>query len=373
MHRNPPPRQRGGATLKREPKGEKLTAPNFNSPQFSQPDVYQSSPVSGFRVKFDWITFMVSGVRDLDKFLEFFLMPDYSWERSELNQKFAGRRYIGKITAPGLFFRYGIDQESYLYYIHAELSGKYLSRFDLLGQLGIFRYLKANKVHSTRYDVALDDYRRMVSDEQIIKACKVGNCSGFRKYQRKTSAFIKNDEYQTIYLGASKKMVRRYDALPVHGEDCHRWELQLREHHARKFIDVFYKNEEIWDSFSIEDSVQAFSKFLLDYLLGSVSFIKKSDKNLDRCPLLSWWQRFINKLEAQPTWITLPKVEKSIQKTIDWHYRQVSSSLAIFAGALDFDRFLSYVDSLIEYGKEKFADSHRSLMRNLAYHADSYF
>lgn len=316
---------------------------------------------------------MLSGVRDLDKFLEFFLLPDFSWERSELNQKFGGRKYTGRVNAPGLFFRYGMDEESKLYHIHAELSGKYLSRFDLSGQLDILRHLKLIKVHSTRYDIALDDYHRMIPEEKIIEACKKGNCSGFRKYERKSSGFVKNIEYQTIYMGSSKKRMRRYDALPVHGKHCHRWELQLREDHARQFIDVFFENEEIWNASSTEESVQAAAKFLLDYHLGSISFVNKVDKNLDRCSMLRWWKRFVKKLNAQPTWITLPKVEKSIQKTIDWHHRQVSSSLAVFFLALDSDQFFSYVDQLIKFGLKKFGDSHRSLVRNLAYHSDSYF
>lgn len=172
---------------------------------------------------------------------------------------------------------------------------------------------------ATRLDIALDDYAKIVSFEQIKAAIRAGDYSRVRCFTLMESIGTENGG-ETIYCGSpqSEKRLRVYDkAAESMGEkDCYRWELQLRGYKA----DVSFFR---WLSETCADG------FLSRLVIGSVDFVDRSsgDHHVDRLPRLPWWEEFCYFI-GEGVKIPSKKIVASLQKTVKWINDSVAPSLA---------------------------------------------
>jgi DNA relaxase NicK len=172
---------------------------------------------------------------------------------------------------------------------YVRISGELISTLNLKEQhqLCVELFTKFSFV-CTRIDIAIDDYSRIIRYEEIIKACEKDNVSGFKTYLVVGGASCGQKTGRlTIYLGSkeSDKIVRFYDAMPVHKINVDRLELQLRKEKASVAFQSFIKTNASGDK------------------LASLMFIyfgfydRKNSKGnretkLSRCPMLRWWKTF---------------------------------------------------------------------------------
>ena len=214
----------------------------------------------------------------------------------------------------------------------------------------------------TRLDLALDDYSRRLKFNDVINAVKNGNFSGAKNYYIHESG--QRDKEETgvaVVLGSasSDKRLTIYDkAIESKGKiNSIRLELRLRDELSDNVYRYLFERE-----FRPLDVAAC--------ILGSVKFLNrtKQDKNLDRLPLLKWWQSFIEYLEATPFKINRPKVVRHVESTVNWLCRQVSSSLAVLSRVMG-DRLVS---KLLSIGNIRYKRSnwYRALEKSFRYNLE---
>ncbi|MGL5873725.1 MAG: replication initiation factor domain-containing protein [Xenococcaceae cyanobacterium] len=140
----------------------------------------------------------------------------------------------------------------------------------------------------TRIDIAIDDSRRILKYNRILKACEENNVSGFKTYLVVGGASCGQQiGRQTIYLGSkeSERRVRFYDAMPPHGVNADRLELQLRKDKASVAFEAFIRTNA---------SAKEVAKLMFTYFgfINRINSNGKEEKNRARCKPLRWWKTF---------------------------------------------------------------------------------
>jgi hypothetical protein len=229
----------------------------------------------------------------------------------------------------------------------------FLERIDL-----IMTMLSEPESKLTRIDSALDDYQYTVKFQDLQDAQSTDNFSGFNLSGISLSKKRGCEPGRTYYFGSRKssRYLRVYDkGIESNGEKlCMRWELESKQTAAQQIGRLIYDY--------VGYNEEQLKKLLLDLIIGSINFIDRNpnSSNLDRMKRLSWWQQFIDYISAVPLRIPPPKPERSLQKSQNWLYNQVSSTIAMVKHVYGPERFLQIIDELVEDGLTKFTDYHRA-------------
>ncbi len=206
----------------------------------------------------------------------------------------------------------------------------------------------------TRIDIALDDYRRVVSFGQIEQALHSRNVSGCNPAKARKITDFGDFPGICFYLGSAKsdKMLRVYDKkVESKGErDCIRWEVQLRR----------YKANVVFQAWLSDDCKE---DYLSSIVLGAVDFVDRSsgDHHVDRLPRLLWWEEFIALVGISPVRTPSQRVVSALQKSGDWFFhRGPAKFLAKLESAKGFDFAMDFMISSLENAKNKFTQSDRA-------------
>jgi DNA relaxase NicK len=202
-----------------------------------------------------------------------------------------------------------------------------------------------------RFDVALDDFDKEIPLDQVELDVRAGNVSGSRSFQFTESGKIGEAATgKTIYLGSaqSDKRIRIYDkSTQTGGEvDAIRVEVQFRDSKAQTaFLG--------WIDFDAGAVDVGAPQYLAALVTGAVKFCDRSkgDKNIDRCPMLPWWENLVNRV-GQGIKVAAPRVVKTLEKCMGWIDYQVSRSLALIKRAMG-DGFTHYIDAVTTLGDER--------------------
>jgi len=186
----------------------------------------------------------------------------------------------------------------------------------------------------TRFDIAIDDYDKRISFEQVRDAIACKNYANFKKAQ-----IIKNygDDWGgfTIYCGssASLRMLRFYDkfAQTKGAINSYRWEAQLRDEAATKAV---YEWLEVFEEMS--------AQYLASLVLGCVTFVERGkEKNVPRMVELPWWKEFREAVGSiRHSFQTIPTTLKKAQK---WVNHQVCKTLRIMHEVVGGKRFANWL------------------------------
>jgi hypothetical protein len=172
----------------------------------------------------------------------------------------------------------------------------------------------------TRFDIAIDDYDKRISFEQVADAIAHRNYANFKK-----GKIIKNygDDWGgfTIYCGssASLRMVRFYDkCAESKGEiNSYRWEAQLRDEVATKAV---YEWLEVYEDMS--------AQYLASLVIGCVTFVERGkEKNVPRMVELPWWRDFRQAVGYIRH--SFQKIPTTLKKAQKWVNHQVVKTLKI--------------------------------------------
>lgn len=209
----------------------------------------------------------------------------------------------------------------------------------------------ATRGRFTRIDIALDDYGKRLGLPTLVESIQKGHGCGFRK-----SALIiglqggsLRNRGWCLYLGSreSEKMVRYYDKFAESGgkEDCFRWECEYKgatSHAAWERISVFSRSLDI-------------SMVLRDLALGTVNFIVKKDRNLDRGTVCEFWSEWISYVKSVPLRLLVVRRKTSIDRKIKWISSQVARSLSLISIAVGSTDFMGWITDLVAASSEKFS------------------
>jgi DNA relaxase NicK len=200
----------------------------------------------------------------------------------------------------------------------------------------------------SRIDIAIDDFDKAVSPNQIIEALKREEYSGFKK------ADIVINHCSTwggwcLYLGRreSDKILRVYDkyAESKGAINSYRWELEAHDSYAQVIFGAWC------ECTHDEDEIQ---HLLVNYAIGQLRFLKRVDKNLARCPNLDWWDNFIAHLNSSPVRVVVTRIVATVQKKIDWVRRSVAKSLAVIHDSVGSSRCFDLIAEEIESARLRY-------------------
>lgn len=274
--------------------------------------------------------------------------------------RFVGRQFANwAVSATGMLLLWNLPGENLdKGSVRIAISGKSLERATVLEtQLLISQLLELNGV-CNRIDIKVDDFSRSMNPEDIIDAIHHKNyCrSCFRK--GKVQEDISGSVYErgwTIYMGSreSDKMIRYYNAKPVHKIDAFRYELE-------------YKNaiaNEIAKAIAMMNTNETLTELLSGIIVKSAKFIDRSDGNrADRCAVLPFWQKWIDRFGTDGIKLSPPRKTPTLSRSIAWVERSVSATLAMICKYVGGDK-VAYLKGLIQAGEEKFGARHEAILK----------
>lgn len=213
----------------------------------------------------------------------------------------------------------------------------------------------------SRIDIALDDHEKIIKLRKIAEARESGNFFNCSYSEIITSCLRGELEGVSIYFGSrsSDKRLRIYDkTIESKGKTLgNRWEAQFRRKAA-------YEAFSLWLS-AVERGEGVTRHLLQNIVLGIVDFRHRDDNDKDRkrCVQLSWYQFMLEHLKAVPARISVPKVEQSAQKSINWVKKSVASTLAGLSIILH-DDFSGWLQRTIAEGSAKLTNARRAIIHD---------
>jgi Replication initiation factor len=186
----------------------------------------------------------------------------------------------------------------------------------------------------SRFDIALDLFDKNFPLDSLDEALVDKNFSGFQQPNLITN-FSRSG--WTYYLGSrnSESYVCLYDKFFQSKGliNSQRWE--------QRYGGV--KSDYVFQRFADLADFSHVTKFLYKFVVGSVDFIDKHCKNLDRCQRLDWFSEFLYYIHSTPLRISAYKIRTSVESKMHWIARQVETSLALISRSLsqlDFEQFI---------------------------------
>lgn len=243
-----------------------------------------------------------------------------------------------------------------------QINGKSLQPLNFLERIDILMtFLDIPGSRLTRIDMALDDYSRKLTFENLYDAERANNYSGFNVSCRISSKKRGGDAGNTLSFGSrhSGNYLRIYDKGVESGGriDAIRLELEVKSGKAAQVGALIYE--------TIGYDEQGLKQLFVDLILGSIDFIERRTDctNLARMKRLDWWQEFIDFVAAVPLKVSLPKAERTLDKTRNWLHHQVCTSLAMLHKVYGERQYKQIMLQLLEDGRSRFTDFHEAIIR----------
>lgn len=345
----------GGSSvaLDQEDLGNAAPAGGFcNTPLNRHDEMAQSCPLSGFEVRYDYLSGIgvIPNIKPLLDYLdpvsEKWAIEPHGYTKGPHHFKILAR------TVEGIRVHF-YDRDDGAIVYRLTLPGGWFASRTLRDSIRMFSGLyHAYKLRATRVDIAFDDYRRSCSVGAMKKALKQKNYYGFINW-----TFIESSSQKggwTLGLGSrnSTRYVRVYDALPLHGIDATRYELELKEKHAQTFFELVNGVARLDRGASSDGRDSAYARNLAAFVFDGWGFAKRpNDQHLSRAKPIPWWRRFRNRIGESELVLNIPKPERTLSRTFAWMDRQVAPTLSALADGLGARGFKRYISGLVSTGR----------------------
>lgn len=261
-----------------------------------------------------------------------------------------GRLFQNHVTTPcgSGVFNFNIS-ESGSYDAMLEFRGALLRTLHPERLREFCQLLHGYEFRCTRLDPCIDDYDKVLDFALVDEALAVKNVKYFDGGNSVTG--WGDDAGRTRYFGkrGSSRYGRLYDkSVESRGEmDCYRLEAELKASHAA----VAFSNLSVADC-GLADWVGMISSVCL----GVFDFIDRTaDKKIERCPRLSWWEKFCSYFPGHVRY-RVHKPTTTIQKTREWFGRSVAKSLATVREAMGKHHFYRWLNSQMNKGYARMND-----------------
>jgi DNA relaxase NicK len=267
------------------------------------------------------------------------------------------------------------------YEIQVKFSGSVLS--ELVGLSNhllegkITKFARSVGLHSSRIDLAINDYQKRLSPEDLLEWTEQGYlCKYFTAKYIKSWSGKKNYWCSTINFGSRQSNVslKVYDMFIEHGIVGNRWELELHDKKARLVENVLiaeyenYENEiaekkannETIDYKEIEDKYNCILiKYILNVILSSIDFKDKeqvgSNGNIGKVASLEKFQafrRYINQdYERIPLKVEVK--ETDLMGNFQWLIKSVKGAMSRLRDGLGVQMFRKIEKLLYTLDKQK--------------------
>lgn len=190
-----------------------------------------------------------------------------------------------------------------------------------------------DNVNVSRVDLALDDTRGYL-DLDIICAAVEENRINSRIRKRLIYKGFDGKEVAgtSIYIGAEQSdfRIRIYDKAkemykptdPRYYDHYVRFEIVMRGKCANGFINALVNTDDL-------------GLLASGILNDKIAFIERTDTNISRCQVCTWWKDFVDSVAAIKLVVREPSNHKLVQ-TIEWVKHQIAPSLSLINDAKGF-------------------------------------
>lgn len=236
------------------------------------------------------------------------------------------------------------------------ISGTLLARLDMERMHSFMQVLYNIGARCTRIDIAIDDFTKSYFDyEKLESSVRAGNFLGARR--ESYSCKYDGDDGWLVTVGKrSNSVFRRFYNKSIDSEgkiDSHRFEVEYKNDHSKTIFDTICTLD-----------LDAVLPFTFQLAAGAVDFIDRSQADrASRCPRLVWWDNFIQILGGALRW-SVPRVVRTLEKSINWVQKQVVSTLAVIRECRGFDWFEGWLSEIIEVGQTRFKSQHFNRIEN---------
>jgi hypothetical protein len=294
-----------------------------------------------FTVRFDWLQgkLFVPTVADLSKFLND--LADLANDQWGLT---------GRSFSCGQLFRQGF--KSVCGFVGGfntredgvegiiQIQGRLLVAVD---QLAAIQSLSQSGIKFTRCDIALDDYDKRVTFDEVRHLGVTGHYRLLDTFKYVESCLIKGaTPAPTCYFGNSDKIIRFYDAEFVHGIAANRWELQLRGLNAQYVINEYLVAQSC----------------LAAFVVGAIDFGYFANSSFDSFKRALWWESLIREFHGEPIKIPSDRLKPDIFRSANWIREQGGVVLAVLKLGLQ-DEFEQWMREVCLDGQSRFRNYHR--------------
>jgi DNA relaxase NicK len=183
---------------------------------------------------------------------------------------------------------------------------------------------------------------------ELQAACEDGNYAGFKECKA-TVNYGKKHGGWTINLGArsGEKYIRIYDKFAESKGKINsvRFEAEISGKLSDKLFSMLLE---------FPEKEVEYQQELINYCVGTISFIEKLDKNIARNLPLKWWGDWLEYLNSCPKKLHVRRFKTSINAKKRWIERAVSKSLALLKDALGQVEMKRYMDLIIREASERY-------------------
>lgn len=327
-------------------------------------------PSSPLDISLDWLSFSlpIASSVDVDRhvhYLRYILNDEFSLTPGRSAPVANGVIYsnTGRSTR-GASLKWNLPHESKdgKGRLLIQINGASLRPLNFLERIDIVMVLLSEpNSRLTRIDLALDDYTRKITFEQLYEVQEKDNYSGFNISGISSSKTRGKARGNTYYFGSrnSGYFLRIYDkAVETDGEiNAIRFELEAKQGRSEQIGALIYG--------SVGYSEQQLKKLFVDLITGSIDFIERrhDTTNLDRMKRLQWWQEFLDFVASVPLKFQLPKPERTLEKSRNWLNRQVCSTLAMLHEVYGENQYLQIMRKLLQDGRSRFTSHHKAIIK----------
>jgi DNA relaxase NicK len=230
-----------------------------------------------------------------------------------------------------------------------QLPGTFCQRFE--NQHEAIKFL-GEHLKPTRIDIALDDYKRRISQKGIDKLGELGHYKGVESYELISSKTAQDSEkVSTCYFGSSLKSVRFYNAEKVHGFPADRWELQARGEYSEQISSLIKQT-----------LPEDLSKIQASLVTHAIDFVRKGE-NWRSEQRYYFWEKLREGTEAIK--LRGPSTASSLEKSTKWLDKQVCPTLSMLYFGLGRTNYLKYMETLAMRGKKRLNEQQLAIIAYL--------
>ena len=188
-------------------------------------------------------------------------------------------------------------------------------------------------VNVSRVDLALDDTAGYLDLDLICKAVEENRINSRIRKRLIYKGFDGKEVAGTsIYIGAEQSdfRIRIYDKAkelykptdPKYYDHYVRFEIVMRGKCANGFVDALVNTDDL-------------GLLASGILNDKIAFIERTDTNISRCEVCTWWLNFVDSVAAIKL-VVRDQAEHKLVKTIEWVKHQIAPSLSLINDAKGF-------------------------------------
>ena len=247
-----------------------------------------------------------------------------------------------------------------VYKVLLDISGTPLMELSEECAWSLCKELHSMGLRCTRFDFAIDDYNRVLDFDVINQAGQSGNFALARTMQ---PYIIYTSGKSPVITGFSfgsrdsERYLRIYDKLIQslgHPDeaDCIRVEGEFKGTQAEMLFEAYVKAPTIEEA--LDHAAQC--------VLGIVSFVDKIDPHLERCPVLLWWQSFVDAVGGTKR-VKSIRLVRTVHTIVNFVDRQVKRGLALLHSCLGEIWFDYAIQQWLKNAKEKFGHAEKKFIK----------